>query len=249
MFKYFRLNFSSLRPKLEPGNWWSRKRLRSQTVAQYSHLTSGIFFAHAVNTPLTTLTLQLEQAVTKLKAHSTLKDEQQQLLQALASAHHLQKLMKLKATTSRATVFPLKSALQEVITRLEDSESRIIASSLLVDEDTYLSGQIFLFQEALSCLITNAFEAYHRRRKKKIAVIALETGRHCLIYICDSGKGMDWLTQQLVTVHGFSRKKLGWGQGITFAKVVIEEFFRGQLLINSQSNTGTVIMIKLPLKR
>lgn len=249
MLKKLHLNFSGLHPKYLRDKTRSRKVRSAISRKTYSHLISGIFFAHAVNTPLTTLTLYLEQTLSQLSEQPTLDSAYQQLTQALAQAKHLQRLMQLKhPTVLKTSTFEIKLALQEVIVRLADPATRPIITSLHVDPQSKLGGPIFLFQEALSCLIMNAFEASPARARAPIAITALETKGNCLIYICDSGSGMDWWTQQLITMKGFTRKKDGWGQGVTFAKEVIEDVFKGKLLISSQVQTGTIAIIKIPFR-
>jgi len=215
----------------------------------FSHLTSGIFFTHAVNTPLTNLSINLDQALALLATKPHTQQEHQIIYQALLLAKHLRSLMLQRSSTkSRVGKFIVKAAIQEVVIRLQQPPRRSIISALFIDDDTRLFGDAYYFQEALSCVITNAFQA-SRKRRTKVVITTFTLRDKLTIYVSDAGPGMDWLTMRLATIKGFTNRKQGTGYGLSFAKNVIEEYHHGKLQLISSADMGTLVIIQLPLKR
>lgn len=208
---------------------------------------SGIFFTHAASTPLTNIAINLESALSRLRHHPQWQQEALHLEQALLDTKHLQRLFLQKRHKSKC--FKVNSATQEVIIRLHNpAQRKCIKSSLFIPETVCLSGSVFQFQEALSCLISNAFEAYPKFKEKHIAILAFSAQKQLHFYICDTGEGMPWIAQQLIGTIGLTTKSTGHGKGMAFAKKVIETEFKGTLRIYSDPHHGTTVNVTIPLK-
>ncbi len=213
-------------------------------------LLQSPFFLHALINPLTTvlLTLELTRAALPLEAQAS----RQYLDQAITQVKHLHELSNyLRPQDAYLKLsFNVESALQEVI-RLHHHplRHREVTSILQIETTSQLRGSEISFKEALSCLVHNAFEAYPAQTKsKQVLVAAYATHHQLMLYIGDGAQGMNWLTQRLAFVPGFTQKKRGSGLGLALAKQVIEKEFQGKLSIASFVGQGSVFMISLPLK-
>lgn len=215
-----------------------------------NQLTLSPFFSHAINTPLTHLVLDLESLLPQLNKRTGLQKEKMLLLQALHETYYLKSLVSVihRSQPKRPTSFLVKAALDEVVLRFQNPQAqRYIFAQISITDRVKLGGHACLLQEALGCLINNAFEAYPNHQKKQIALIAFQTSKTLTLYLGDQGKGMNWWTQQLLRLPGFTNKKRGHGLGLFFVKHTIETYFHGRFKITSDLNSGTVIMIQIPL--
>lgn len=214
--------------------------------------TSNAFFTHAASTPLTQIALNVETVMENLRLKNHMAEDIELLTQTLLHIHHLQTLIKVTASGSETKRhrFPAKAALEELVIRChQPQQGKHLKASLLIDQNAWLSGHSFYLQEVLSCIITNSFEAYGKyQRRKTIALVAMQHARKLHIYVCDQGHGMNWLTHQLATRQGFTKKPSGQGLGLAFVKQTIEQYFKGKFALASSAEVGTVAMIQIPLR-
>jgi len=216
-----------------------------------SRLTSGIFFRHSVATPLSSLLLNLELLQSHLEKLPVANFPTHLLQQSLSQAHYLHDLVKSSSTTRQAKryYFPVKLALEAVILRLHRPWCRQhLHAHLHLPADLTLRGHSFYLQEALSCLIVNAFEAYQSRQSQTVALTVYRRGQQLIIHINDTGQGMNWWTQRRHFVEGFSTKKRNSGMGLALVKEVIEKQYLGKLIVYSSPGNGTSLTILLPIR-
>lgn len=210
------------------------------------------FFTHAATTPLTQITLNIETIIERLQNRADMIEEVHLLYQTLLQTQHLNSLLSVikQPTQKPYSRFPAKAALEEVVIRCHQPHiGKHLQATLMLDKEAWLPGHAFYFQEIVSCVITNAFEAYGKyQRQKSIALVAMQQNKKLQLYICDQGKGMNWVTTQLATQKGFTQKASGQGIGLSFVKHIVETYFKGRFIITSYANVGTVVMIQVPLK-
>ncbi len=244
-------------PELWPKEWtrlfqqlWLVLLGRVTATSSSVGIVDSQFFLHAVESPLTSISLNLELALANLPTNPTLT--KRNISHALGNLKHLHNLFQLLQTETnrKQKAFIALSALQEVLYRYHQPQrQRLVSSALQIDADTQIKGNIFYFQEALACLINNAFEAYpHRRNNKHVLVAAYTSKNRLIIYLGDVAEGMHWFYRQVAFIKGFSSKKQGTGLGLAFAKQVIEKHMKGELTLASFPQTGTIFVVSLPLK-
>jgi C4-dicarboxylate-specific signal transduction histidine kinase len=149
---------------------------------------------------------------------------------------------------ARQDRFYIKLALQEVVIRLHQPQKGLyVLPNLAVTEQVTLPGQSFFLQEAVSCLITNAFAAYGSRREKQVVLTCYQHQSNLVLQVSDFGSGMDWLTHRLAAKGILTPRANFHGHGLQFVKDVVQRLYRGQLYIQSLRDMGTVVTCILPM--
>lgn len=212
-----------------------------------SHLQSGIFFNHALATPLNSLALNLDLAISTTPSSTPLN----YLERASLSVDRIKSLMKTSHLSSEEElqVFYLKKAIRETLMLLDDKqEPSVIKTHLLIKNTQTLVGNKFLFQEALLCALKNSLESYPTKQgNKTVLLIVKPSASELIISITDGGKGLSWLEQQLVFTEGYTDKPLGSGVGMSWIKTVVEKQLRGKVNISSKKGKGTTMKWVLPI--
>lgn len=225
--------------------------LPDSTSHSLTKITSGVFFIHALASPLSSLLITLDLCLETLDQPNQRLTSKQFVNQALLDVKHLQHLLTISHSGYRATksTFTLKSALQEVVIRLHQPwRQQQVHAHLHLASSLKLKGHAFYFQEALSCLIKNAFEAYGSRRIKTVALTCYQQKQQVIIHISDLGSGMGWVSRQLFDKVGYSSKPTNQGVGLSFVKNIIEHQYRGKLIIQTVKGGGTTITIIVPIR-
>ena len=120
-------------------------------------------------------------------------------------------------------------------------------STLNVNEDTYIEGDISSLTQILGNAVINATQAYSEG-----GVINLQAERKpegILFTIQDFGKGIpseikSRIFNEMVTTKG----KDGSGLGMYFANIAVKSQFRGSISIESEEGKGTTVYITIPIK-
>ncbi len=197
---------------------------------------------HAVATPLTTLQLAVDQANEELPSANM---RQRALLTQIKS--QLTYLCQL-VFPSEDTRFSLRSVLAQTTTRLDCFPQRRLALIDQLTTDIELPGSGLELQEALSCAITNSWEAYESNQHQVVLVTCYLKGSNILIQITDYGKGMNWLTRTAFVSKQRSTKPNHHGLGTTFIKQIIQELYHGRVLYSSYIGIGTTQTWLIPIK-
>ena len=101
-----------------------------------------------------------------------------------------------------------------------------------------------LFRWVLENLTKNAIDAMGDHGK--ITLTLLEEGGEIIIDVSDTGKGIPKSKQKQVFNPGYTRKKRGWGLGLSLARRIICEYHKGKIFVkNSVVNQGTTFRIVL----
>lgn len=208
------------------------------------------FFMHATSQPLTDATLLIELALQQRDANSNYTKTQ--LRQALTQLKYLQSLFHLDAQMAlKDQTFNLQQTLNEVVLRHHQPQhAKVVTPVFQLPSNPHISGNAFLFQEAVTCLINNGFEAYDTDQPNKYVLLTAYEKQDCAILIIgDTGAGIDLLTQHLMHLKGFTLKKTGHGLGVSYAHKIITQHLGGTCKLVSYPDLGTLFMISLPLKR
>lgn len=220
--------------------------LKSKNSEVWQYLDNR-FFMHATSQPLTDATLLIELALQQKEPNSNYTKAQ--LRQALTQLKYLQSLFHLDTQDTTVQEFNLQRTLNEVLLRLHQPQNgKVVTPVFQLPNNPQILGNTFLFQEAVTCLINNAFESYQLDQENKYVLLtAFEKRGHAVMIIGDTGSGIDALTQKLIHFKGFSHKKSGHGLGVSYAQKIITEHLGGACKLFSYPDLGTLYMISLPL--
>ena len=214
-----------------------------------SRLTSGIFFIHAIANPVSSLLINLDLC---LEALADSPDQAELfLVQAVQDVKHIQRLIHTvhQPANHVRMSFTVRSAIQEVVTRWHQPwRQQFVLANLHVSATSRLPGSAFYFQEAMSCLIRNGFEAYGLSRPKIVTLSCFKRRQQLIFHVMDNGSGMGWTTRQLINVERFSLKRQHTGLGLRFVSQVVRQYYVGKLYIHSTPGSGTTVTGIIPLK-
>ncbi|MCB9812912.1 MAG: HAMP domain-containing histidine kinase [Pseudomonadales bacterium] len=213
-------------------------------IPKYSLVKSKIFF-HACSTPLTILLSNLEFA---------LDDESNVHIKQKSSLEAAKKLAKIINSVSgdvnKNERFCVMDSINEVFCLWNPRINNCnIDCKYFSDNEIYLIGNKLYFQEALSCILNNAFQAYKNKLHKPINLIVRKEDNNLKIDFVDFACGMNLITQKLALIDGLSFRKNGQGIGLHFVKKTIEEIFSGKMSIQSSPGFGTHITWIIPLTK
>lgn len=212
--------------------------LMPTSVAIDAHY-SGPFLRHSLRSPLTTIMINLETSlINEMDAKKNLK-------RALMATRYLTQL--LQPTTSNRFK-PATKVIQVATFLTAPQAGRYVNVISKIPDDLTIQGDAILFQEIISCLITNGFEAYRDHTIQMVIVSLWKENSHLSLTITDFGTGMTWLTKKLSLTKGFSNKKNNTGYGLWFVEKCVHVDFKGKLSIGSQTEVGTSIKLEFPLR-
>jgi signal transduction histidine kinase len=211
-------------------------------------LLSSEFFRHCLKTPLTSLllNLQLVSADQRIPAETaaTLQRAEVALKRMTHLLYHYDSQLLADHSENDQMLFSVAAAIQEVCVFLQQPNKNKIIRFHFNHSLPYLSGNKFLFQEALICLINNAFEAYPSTSGTKLVVIsAAEVNHQLQIQVIDGGRGFNPATTQ----YRVSDKPAGQGIGWYVTRSIIEQEFNGHITVDSEPAHGTRISCSLPI--
>jgi len=216
--------------------------------AHYSSLldlSTARVFNHALDTPLSTLNLTVDLLDESLKKKHN-KRYLHQLKVALEQLKALLSLVNGKRAIKRQE-FDVLSATQEVAILFRERGIFLTITPNKSCGKFSTFGPKLLFQEALSCLISNAIQAYNQQISGIPIVVACKQNHSAIrLDIIDLGKGMSKWQQMAILIPGVSFKGPDRGIGLPFAKRVIENTFQGQFCLDSVVGRGTRVSIILP---
>ena len=108
-------------------------------------------------------------------------------------------------------------------------------------------GQEELLEWVVENLLKNALDALGGKSGEiRIQVMSDDSGQNAVLRVEDTGKGMVPADQRHIFDAGFSRKRRGWGLGLTLSKRLVEEFGGRLYLIRSVPGEGTLFEAVLP---
>lgn len=112
----------------------------------------------------------------------------------------------------------------------------------------YIETDPAQFNQIISNIIMNAYEALSDRKKPKIIITAFTAQGFLDFKISDNGPGIDDKTLKNIYEPFFSLKPKGTGLGLSVCKE-IAELHKAEITVNSQVGKGTTVILKFPLKK
>ena len=120
-------------------------------------------------------------------------------------------------------------------------------TSMKVDENTFLHGDVNILVQVINNMISNAIQAYNGEPEKNIDLIASSDGDNIIITVRDYGPGLpkkvkEKLFKEMITTKG----KNGTGLGLYMSYSTIKARFNGNIVFESEDGVGTSFYIILP---
>ncbi len=208
-------------------------------------------FIHALSTPVTNILLNTQLAADLCQQKNDQSNLGHYLSQSLLAGKYLQSIIKQNKHDKLTQSFNIHTALMTAINLCQFARKKgQIIKYFSFNKKLKLKGNRLNFQEALMCLINNAFEAYQKLNPNKVIILSASK-RKTNFHLCitDGGTGMNWLKQKFAPIKGISYKQQHSGLGLAFAKNVFCRQMSGKLKILSKENRGTTISVSLPLEK
>ena len=213
-------------------------------------ITHGPYLIHTLVSPVSSLLITIDLCSDTLLHQGDVKRVQDLLGQAKQEVRYLHQILKASRQVKSLNRgrFKVKAALQEVVTRLHQPWlGNFLIAHLAIPDHISVKGQAFFLQEAVSCLIKNAFEAYGQKRHRTVLLICYQHRTSIVVQVSDHGSGMAWKHDQFSLRNQPSPKGAHHGYGLQFVHHVSSDIYRGKLHVHSLKNVGTVITFIIPL--
>ncbi len=129
----------------------------------------------------------------------------------------------------------------------QQRESAGISTSLNLKDDLRpVTGAHGLLEQMLINLINNATEALEKNSKKQLEIGTHEDDKHVLLWVRDSGPGMDEARMARAFEAFATTKASGMGLGLAICRSVMEEH-GGNISIQSSAQEGTTVTCRFPI--
>ena len=204
--------------------------------------------AHQLGTPLSSMIgwvelLRLGDAVDPEMVADELEQDVDRLRRV---ADRFEKIGSMPALTP-TPVRPVLDAVADYIRRRVPTSGPPVA--ITVDVPDWLTARlnVDLYEWVIENLLKNALDAMEGMPgPHEIAITGTEMGGDVLVFVRDTGKGMDRATARHVFRPGFSTKRRGWGLGLSLARRIIEVYHGGQIAVEATApGEGTTFRITL----
>lgn len=212
----------------------------------------GRFFSHSMKSPLTTLKVCLTE-LAEIVEQSDNRQINNYLASATLATKQIASLIEVAMSlgpferTHNIRVLEFLSQLKTLYVVKDKSRKINYCVNLYSGREVVKMNKYFLF-ELLQCLLNNAFEAYEKKCRNKVAILTVMAKTKKLeIQVQDFGRGNNYLSTRLMTTKGYSTKGDGRGFGLWFVNEVIRSH-GNKLSISSTKEGGTVVRFSLPLK-
>jgi K+-sensing histidine kinase KdpD len=224
----------------------------SISLSQSQNFFSSLkILKHSLSTPITNLLVNLELLsqdpnLSKLKNNSNLY-----LKRSLLSINYLREITQQCDKFNdrkKFCKFNVHHSLREVIEICKNPrEKGVIVPFLQLNGSEQLRGNKLYFQEAIICLLNNAFQSYKTHAPNKLVMLfANKTAKLLEIKVTDAGRGFLKLKdsgKKLVNIKNINSQ----GNGLRFTQEVIKNHFQGIFTIESQPLRGTTVSCSFPL--
>ena len=139
--------------------------------------------------------------------------------------------------------------MNEVLTHVVDYMRRRTSNKVelvcdMPDDDVMVKMNDSLFEWVIENLCKNAVDAMEGNGK--ISISLFQEGRHVVIEVADTGKGIRKKDLKNVFTPGFTTKQRGWGLGLSLARRIVEDYHKGRIFVkSSELGKGTTFRIEL----
>ncbi len=174
--------------------------------------------------------------------------------QALLSAKYLKGLMiQCNSDSTFSRQFKVKESLLELVEICKKpSLQGHLVHYLQLNGNEMLEGNKLYFQEAVICLLNNAFQAYQEHAANKLVVLIANIVEEQLqIKVVDGATGLLELndSQNESAKLNNPLELANKGTGLQFVEGVVTNHFSGSIQIDSKLSRGTTVHCNLPLSK
>lgn len=197
--------------------------------------------AHQLGTPISSLLAWVELLKLKQVDEQLLKEIDKDTLRLKTIAERFSKI----GSKPSLTPVELKPVLESALTYMRNRSSKKIAfKTFLPKEPILVNLNVPLFEWVIENLCKNAIDAMET--SGTITITASSEGKHLIIDVTDTGKGIPKSHFKTVFKPGFTTKQRGWGLGLSLVKRIIEENHGGKIFVkSSEPGKGTTFRIIL----
>ena len=163
------------------------------------------------------------------------------VLQANAQLHFLSKTIDdfkdFYTTSKEKEVFNVKEAIFNALTIINaDLKAHNIVLELNFEtyEDIKIFGVKSEFSQVIISIISNSIDVLKNKEKPKIDINILSNGAEVIVKILDNGGGIKHKNLKKIFEPYFTTKEEGTGIGLYLSKMIIEEGFKGKILVENQ---------------
>lgn len=201
---------------------------------------------HSLKTPLTNLLVKLD-----LLSNQSQSKETQQIISSLKqTVRYLERIFNFFIDKNkREKTSELIKLLQEIQIFHHQGKKLLIRNYTQGNDTILLNCNKFLLQEALICLINNAFESYQNQINEKVLISIYQGNSFIEIRLRDYGQGMSLFKKLRINLKNKSYKKNHQAIGLKFAKNVFIKDLKAIFQLYSQKNMGTLIIVRLPINQ
>ena len=235
------------------------KVLHLYRLADFGRMAAGFF--HDLVTPLTTVSLNLEQLQARSKRMKSWNADVEPLLKRAASGTQrmksfVQAVRKQIQKQEEKVVFNLN---REIIQSLDvlnyKAKSIRVKLHFVYPKTIHTYGNPLRFNQLMTNLVSNAIEAYEktRRRKNRQVIIKLETknAKKAVLVVQDFGCGIAKKNLKKIFNPFFTTKSIdkGTGMGLSICKSIVEKGFDGKIKVESKEGKGTTVIAEFPIRK
>jgi signal transduction histidine kinase len=219
--------------------------MRLDRLASLGKLSAGI--AHEVRNPLTGISLLLDDLHDRA---ATASDDQIMIKKAVAEIERVERLINalLNYSSPARLAFRLSDlnlVVQDTVLlmRRQCEHQKVLISTNTIDIAPFRFDPEKIKQSLLN-ITRNALEAMPDGGE--ISICTSSDIDHAIITISDNGPGILETDLPLIFEPFFTRKGAGTGLGLSITQRIVEEH-HGDITAESNSTSGTVFTLKLPL--
>ena len=141
----------------------------------------------------------------------------------------------------------VKELLQEVLQLLQAdlTAAGVLSKIEVLPEQLTVTADADQLQQVLINLVKNALEAFREQPAPLIELQAYSTdNQRVTINVRDNGFGIEPEALEKIFIPFYTTKKTGSGIGLSLSRQILQQH-NGQLVVNSEVNTGTVFSLVL----
>lgn len=236
----------------------STKILEMEKFYELGKFSASI--VHDLNSPLQTLITGyqlLEDEIEKCSEHNSSTSNVMTLInKSLLAMEEMIKSISNRINdkiSEKSVRFDLNELVRKNIEQLNLTHQKIYPfdiSFLPSEEIPLIKGVPLHFDQILTNLLKNSFDALERSQEKKITVKTFIKSDRICIFIKDTGAGIPADDLEKIFDIGFSTKDYGKGTGLglVITKQMVESY-KGRIKIESEPGTGTSLLICFPVRK
>lgn len=199
--------------------------------------------AHQIGTPLSSLMGWIALLKQQNGPSKTLLRMQEDIHRLEMIAQRFSKI----GSVPKLEIHEIGSITERVVNYMRERASSSIQLELEKTNDKIeLMLNYDLYSWVIENLIKNSIDAL--KKEGKINVSIVRHSHYVNVKVIDTGKGIPKKLLKSVFKPGVTSKKRGWGLGLSLSKRIIEDYHNGKIKVAESNESGTVVVLSLPMK-